>query len=105
MNESIVLLVTTFASELEASDVAGQLLQERLVACAQIEGRIRSVYRWKGEVQDEEEVRVTLKLPREVLDRCRERIEFLHPYEVPEIVVLEASAADAYARWVRESCC
>jgi periplasmic divalent cation tolerance protein len=104
MSEAIVLVVTTFASELEASDVVGQLMQERLVACAQIEGRVRSVYRWKGEVQDEEEVRVTFKLPREVLDRLRERLEFLHPYEVPEIVVLEAAAAEPYARWVRESC-
>ena len=59
---------------------------------------------WKGEVESGEEWRLTLKLPPSRLDALRSRLHELHPYQIPQFVVLDAAASDEYSRWVRDSC-
>ena len=64
-----------------------------------------SIYRWKGEVQRDDEVLVILKTTRGLLPRVLERAADLHPYEVPELLAHEvADGAPAYLKWVREEC-
>lgn len=83
--------------------IARALVEERLAACVNW-SPVRSAYRWKGEVCVEEEHAMLIKVADERIDALRARLRELHPYELPEIVVLEVDAArslDAYVAWVR----
>lgn len=80
------------------------LLEERLVACVSCT-KARSSYRWQGEVHHDDEVLLWMKTTAERVDALRERVVGLHPYEVPEVIVLAADAAAShapYVAWVSE---
>jgi periplasmic divalent cation tolerance protein len=87
----------------QAERIARALVEEGLVACVNAHP-VRSVYRWKGAIEAEDEVTLVMKAPAESLARLRARLVELHPYELPEFVVLgvdlEASLP-AYVAWVR----
>lgn len=96
-------IVLTNVPKDHSERIARTLLDERLVACANW-FPIRSAYRWKGEVCIDEEDTMLLKVASERVEALRERILALHPYELPEVVVLEVDGArslDAYVAWVR----
>lgn len=104
MSRGTRLILTTFADEPSASVVMRTLLEERLIACGNMIPGVRSVYRWKGAVEESSEVQVLLKTDQDHASRCMERLAQLHPYEVPEILLLEPeTVSDPYAAWVRES--
>lgn len=87
-----------------ADQVAARLVEERLVACAQVVGPVSSIYRWEGAIERAEEWYCHLKTTQERVPALRTRILALHPYEVPEIVVLPIVGGEpAYLRWVQES--
>ena len=101
-NEVTVVLTTAPDAE-TAERLAGRLLDERLIACANIVPGVRSVYRWKGETQRESEVLVLLKTTRECVTRLTDRVAVLHPYDVPEVLALPVTAGlGAYVDWVGE---
>ena len=105
MSDTLFVVLSTFADEDTARSVSRALVDEGLVACAQIEsGPIRSIYRWQGEVQEEDEVLVRFKTTPRARPGLVERLRALHPYEVPQIVWVEAGSDAAYASWAREQC-
>ena len=61
-----------------------------------------SIYRWKGDVERDAERQVVIKTTRERLPRARARLRELHPYELPEFVVLDGAGGDAYGEWIGE---
>jgi periplasmic divalent cation tolerance protein len=61
-----------------------------------------STYRWKGQVEHETERQVVIKTTRKRLPAIEERLRALHPYELPELVVIAADAGEAYGKWVTE---
>ena len=80
------------------------LVEERLVACAQLLPGIESIYRWEGRVERAGEVLLVLKTTRACFDRLQARLVALHPYDVPELVALPAVAGlPAYLHWVADS--
>ena len=96
-------LVLTTAPEKEAERIARTLVEERLCACAQVLPPMRSVYWWKGKVEDASERLVILKTDDARLKQLESRLAELHPYEVPEFVALEvAHASEAYSSWFKE---
>jgi periplasmic divalent cation tolerance protein len=99
--DGLLLALTTIGSRDEAEAIARTLLDERLVACANLLPGCRSVYRWQGVVEDAEETLVIFKTARNRYRAFEERLRALHPYELPEIVALSPDAAlPAYAAWV-----
>jgi periplasmic divalent cation tolerance protein len=93
----------TFPDEAAAAAVAGALLSEGLIACANIFPAGRSLYRWKGEVHDEPETVAIAKSTSALLDRLVARVTELHPYETPCVVALAAVAGHpGYLAWVEE---
>src|SRR5687767_8068656 len=66
--------------------LARTLLQERLIACANLVPGVTSLYRWEGEVQEEDESLVVMKTRSELVPRLIARIPELHPYELPEVL-------------------
>lgn len=98
--EVVVVLVTgPDAASLEA--LADTIVGEGLAACVNLIPRVRSVYRWEGEVHHDDEGLAVVKTTRPAIGALRERVHQLHPYEVPEFLVLPVEAgSDAYLRWV-----
>lgn len=95
-----VVLMTAPGAEV-AEAVARALVEERLIACANLVPGVTSIYRWQGAVRTEAEVLVVMKTRVELVPRLLERATELHPYEVPELLALPvASGLPAYCRWV-----
>lgn len=95
------LILTTFASHAKADSVAGELIEKRVAACINIVAGVTSIYRWEGAVQRDEEVLCIIKTTEAKLAACRELLLSLHPYDVPELVVIEPVAvADSYLQWL-----
>lgn len=94
---------TTFPSRAAAVACADGLVRARLAACVQVDGPISSTYRWQGEVETADEWRCTCKTTVEFRDACLAAIGRGHPYETPELLVIEAAASSAYAAWLRAS--
>lgn len=97
-----ILSITTTVGSLEvARTLARQILADGLAACVQLDPGISSLYRWKGELCDEPEVRLVLK----TLPGCEAALQALfarhHPYEVPQFLVTAMRAGPAYGEWVR----
>lgn len=104
-NPDVLVVLSTFPDRESAARVTRELVAEKLVACGQVESSaVRSFYVWEDELQDDEEVLVRLKTAPERLEWLRRRFEELHPYEVPQFVVLEAGASEAYTNWLRQQC-
>lgn len=77
------------------------LVEERLVACANLFPSVESVYRWKGNVETSVEVAGILKTSAECLDHLEARFTELHSYEVPEFLVLSPdSGSETYLNWI-----
>ncbi len=88
----------------ERADVlARTLVEERLAACVNVHGLMMSTYRWKGVVEREAERQIVIKTTRQRLADLETRLRALHPYELPELVVLDAKASEAYGGWVRDN--
>lgn len=97
------LIWSTFGDEAAAEAAARALLDERLVACANIVPGLRSLYRWRGERGESGEVGVLFKTGAPLLERAVARLAQLHPYETPAIVGWRTdSAAPATAQWLGE---
>ena len=81
--------------------IARSLVAEGLAACVNVAPGVLSVYRWQGELCSDEEVLLIAKTQRDRVAALIARLEELHPYDVPELVVLAVDGgAEAYLRWV-----
>jgi len=96
-----VLVLTTLPNSDAAAELANRLVSERLAACANILPALRSIYRWQGKVQDENEVLVLLKTQVRQYEALEARILALHPYDVPEVIAIPVERGhQAYLDWV-----
>lgn len=80
------LAYAPFPDSASAREVAGTLLAEKLIACANILGPVEAVFEWKGERASEQEVGVLFKTTGNALDTLIERLGELHPYDTPAIL-------------------
>ena len=98
----IKLIYTTFSSTDSAKPVIQQLLQEKLIACANINTNIQSMYQWEGEIACENEVSVILKTTYELVEEVMVKLKELHSYQIPCIIVLPIDIVnESFAEWVR----
>lgn len=96
------IIYTTTADTDQAERLAEQLLDRRLIACANV-FEINSVYRWKGDIMKDDEVGVLLKTKGENVDSVISAVEELHPYEVPCALALDIqSGSEDYLEWIRD---
>ncbi len=103
MAEAILVMVTC-GSSAEAERMAKQLLDENLVACVNIAGRIRSLFKWKGAVSRESESLLLMKTRRGLFEPLCDRVKELHSYEVPEIIAVPIIVGNPdYLDWICES--
>lgn len=103
MASDISIILTSVATAGDAERIAETLVESRLAACVQISAAGKSVYQWQGRIEKEPEVYLSIKT---TADKSAAVIDWLHaghPYETPEILVLEAAAGDDYLQWMRAS--
>ena len=100
MTDALVVLVTVPTPE-RAAELARALVGERLAACGNVVPGLRSVYRWEGKVQEDDEALLVLKTTRARFEALRDRVLALHPYDVPEVLALPVEAGSAaYLAWL-----
>jgi len=100
---AIVLVLTTIGADADAAALGRTLVEEGLAACVNVLPPMTSIYRWQGAVQHEREQQLLIKTTRLAVPQLEARLRTLHPYELPEFVVLDADASRAYGAWVEES--
>lgn len=100
MTDKIVVL-TTCESEDEAERIARSLIEKRVAACVNILPKARSIYRWKGAVEDAQEFVLLIKTRRDIFDALRAELSRIHSYEIPEIIALPVvDGSEAYLGWI-----
>lgn len=104
MTPEYVIVLTTLPNDADGVAFGRTLVEERLAACVNLLPAMESVYRWEGQVEQDRERQVIVKTSRERVVALWDRIRELHPYEVPEFIVLPITdGSDAYLRWLGES--
>ena len=98
-----VLVLTTFPVD-GADTLAIALVEERLAACVNVLEPMRSIYRWKGRVETSVERQVIIKTATAKIAALEVRVKQLHPYDLPEFIVLGIdSGSQAYLAWLGDS--
>ncbi len=101
MSPSVVVALCTCPDRGTAERLAEALVGEQLCACVNLVGPIQSIYRWQGKVERSDEVLCILKTAADRVAELRRRLPALHPYEVPELVVLPIEdGLPSYLDWV-----
>ena len=98
----LTLILTTMPDDERAAKLARTLVDEGLAACVNVHGPMVSTYRWQGAIEQASERQLVIKTTRARLPQVETRLRALHPYELPEFVVLRAEASVAYAGWVTD---
>ncbi|HEX2750676.1 MAG TPA: divalent-cation tolerance protein CutA [Verrucomicrobiales bacterium] len=97
----LLVVLSTFPDKSAAVTAAEVLVNERLAACVNVLPGVESIYQWQGKVETGQEVLAVIKTTPQRYPALEQRLRELHPYEVPEIVALPASAvAETYLAWV-----
>lgn len=104
LQQQAVIILSTINSAEKAKVLARALVGERLAACVSILNDALSVYRWEGEIQTETECLLLIKTSAVLADKTAARLSELHPYDTPEIVVIEPKHVNSkYLKWVLDS--
>lgn len=86
--KAAALVLVTCANEEQGASIARTLVEERLAACVNLVGRVRSIYRWQGRIEDDRETLLLVKTGKTMLPKLERRVRELHTYDVPEIMTL-----------------
>ena len=98
---STLLVLTNLPDRAAAERLADSLIAQRLAACVNILAPCRSVYRWKGAVQHDEEHPMLIKTTADRYASLEQAIRAGHPYELPEIIAVPIERGlGAYLDWV-----
>ena len=102
--EPIILVLTTVGSEDQGIQIAETLVEKGHAACVNIIKRIRSIYRWKGEIWDDEEFMLVIKTRESLFQTVRNTIKSIHSYELPEVICVPVSQVnDRVQAWICNS--
>ena len=101
-SEHIVVYVTV-PSQVVGQQIATTLLEKKLIACANIVPGLLSIYTWKGEICEDDEVLLIIKTRLALFEQVEDAVKATHPYEVPEIIALPIVAgSNDYLDWIDE---
>jgi periplasmic divalent cation tolerance protein len=97
-----VIVLTTFPADRDPVPLATALVDEHLAACVNVLPSMRSIYRWEGKVEEASEHQLVIKTRADRVDAVKTRLASLHPYDVPEMLVLPIiDGAASYLAWLQ----
>ena len=100
---NIVIFVTA-KDAVEAKIISDQLLEKKLIACANIVEGVQSVFWWQGKIDQAKETLIILKSKRSLFKKIVKTVKAYHSYEVPEVIALPIVDGNPdYLRWIDES--
>jgi len=100
--DEIVVLITT-GSEAEAKGIARALVEQELVACVNVLPGVRSIFRWEGQVVEEQEFLLMAKTVSQAFERVAIAVKSMHSYSLPEVIALPIQhGLPEYLSWVRD---
>lgn len=104
MTHDAVIVLSTLPGPEKAAEIARILVEEQLCACVNLVQQVRSIYRWEGKVSEDTETLAIMKTLRSRVDALSARLVELHPYQVPEVIVLPVASGHApYLAWIADS--
>lgn len=96
-----VIVLTTVGAAFDVGPLARTLVDERLAACVSVLPPMQSIYRWQGQIHVDDERQLVIKTSADRVGALQLRLAALHPYDVPELLVLDvASGGQAYLDWL-----
>jgi periplasmic divalent cation tolerance protein len=96
-----ILVLTTWPADADAAAFATRLVDERLAACVAVHAPMESIYRWQGTIERAAERQLVIKTSAARREALLTRLAELHPYDVPEVLVLKVDGGGAvYLKWV-----
>jgi periplasmic divalent cation tolerance protein len=100
-NKANYMVAITSMPQDTAEHIAHVILSERLAACVQILGPVSSLFWWEGKIQKDTEALLFLKTKKSCIDKIKEKVTTMHPYEVPELIFLPVDdGLPAYMEWM-----
>ena len=104
MTPQAIVVLTTFPDADTARRIVRMLVEEQLIACGNLIPDVESIYRWKGAIETASEMIAILKSDQRCYPKLEARLKELHPYEVPECIVLAVSGGlPSYLQWIAEA--
>jgi periplasmic divalent cation tolerance protein len=98
------VVLVTMGREEQAVSIARVLVGERLAACVNVVGPVRSIYRWRDAIEDDREYLLIIKTRATLYIKLEKRVRELHTYEVPEVLALNADrGSPPYVKWLLDS--
>ena len=103
MTEQVIVALSTCPDQATAQRIAAALVSERLATCVNRVTGIASTYFWDGRLQDDAEILLIIKTTAARQAELEARLKVLHPYELPELLVLPVVGGnERYLQWVRQ---
>lgn len=98
------LVLVTCANEEQGASIAKVLVTERLAACVNLVGTVRSIYRWRDKIEDDRETMLLIKTRTALLPNVERRVRELHTYEVPEVMAMRFDRGSTpYLNWMLDA--
>jgi len=98
-----VLIITNYSDPTSATALAEELIKQHLAACVNVSSAGHSIYRWQGKIESAEEFQVWIKTRKQHYDRVEQLIKMMHPYELPEIIMVPIiGGSTAYLQWIND---
>ncbi len=101
-DEKLALVITTESNYYNAKKLGSLLLDKKIAACVSFV-EINSLYCWEGEIKEEVEVQLNIKVRLELVDQLYETIKEIHSYQLPQFICLGISTSEQYLKWCLES--
>jgi periplasmic divalent cation tolerance protein len=97
-----IVVISACASAVEAETIARRLLETRVAACVNVVPGVRSLYWWRGAIEESQEWLLIIKSSRELFERLCAEVQAVHSYEVPELLAFPVEeGSPAYLQWLR----
>ena len=99
----MLLIYTIFDNASDSKKICRMLLSENLIACANINENVKSIYKYKGKISESTEISVILKSTTNKKDELINRLEYLHPYDIPCILDISChSSSNKFTKWIKD---
>ena len=100
-----IIVLVTAKNIKEATKIATVLVEEHLVACANIVNGVRSIFTWKGKMNKADEVLLILKSKKSCFPKIVRKVKTMHSYDVPEVIAMPIIGGNQdYLDWIKDSC-